>query len=947
MNDIHEPTRPAGRIIPVRARSTGISAVGGQIVERLRAQRYRLAITLSIFLGINFILLGLYLWSLGGGTIHVRVIAEGEEFTAFVDGHRTAVARLNAPVAGGIALTLGHTQEIPSIPEPRGIDSIRVTDLTSGQLLFEDDFDDGPSSEWATEEAILAKYDGVVGATREVSLSLGQRPWTDYIVDMKFKNITGATLRVRATTDNSGVDYFFRPLRHYDNGFTSVSQGEPGQFVAGKFIEADRTETVRSLLAMVLDAYPYIFVLLAVAFVPVMALQLLGGAVRAPGTARASLTDIPWFAAAGLAAFGLVVTAFINYSYYDHMPHVPDEVAYLFQAKTLSSFHITAPIPPVSQVFDYFYPPFIVVAEGHWFGVYPFGHPFVLALGERLGAAWIVPPIIGAATVLLVFAIGRKVYSARVGLLAALIFVASPFFLMTASNFMSHNTAAFYMLSSLFCIVVSDRRPFIFGVLGGVLYGLFFNTQQLSAVALAAPVGVLLASYAIPKEARTRAARHVGGFVLGGLLMLGLYFLYNLGTTGDAFTNGLQIGSNPARYLGFGGENSSSLGIQNQQIQFAFLLLVLNGWPLYVGAMFVLMPFVLATRHRWDWFLLGAAAAAMGVYVLFIGAGIMHGPRYWYVASPLLALLTARGADRAAEVLSTFSAALRNRVTGSEATAYWPGVIVMYAIVGALVGAGIYGWLLGNHTTWRDEFVPNRAAALERFNNMDDRIVELVQEKDLGPALVLVQDCYTWQCYGSVFWLNNPTLDADVVYARDIPERRGELFAAYPNRYVYVVTYTPATLSPFGQTGPVIVSNGTPNAPRATDIDIPTPTPTTAPVVPNPEERDQQRVDDLATIADALQQYYEVHGAYPLAEGLQSFCRYQELDSGCKVTEVLTALPSDPDSTRTYYYWSNGEAFALWAQTDNDAPDSDCPVTDPRPDIEEDHMYCVQGEPQG
>jgi 4-amino-4-deoxy-L-arabinose transferase-like glycosyltransferase len=102
----------------------------------------------------------------------------------------------------------------------------------------------------------------------------------------------------------------------------------------------------------------------------------------------------------------------------------------------------------------------------------------------------------GAATVLLISP-SAKVYSARVGLLAALLFVTSPFYLMTSSNFMSHNSGVL-LVASLFCIVIADRRPFTYGVLGGLLYGLFFNTQQLSAVALIAPIGLLILSNAIP-----------------------------------------------------------------------------------------------------------------------------------------------------------------------------------------------------------------------------------------------------------------------------------------------------------------------------------------------------------------------------------------------------------------------------------------------------------------
>jgi hypothetical protein len=65
------------------------------------------------------------------------------------------------------------------------------------------------------------------------------------------------------------------------------------------------------------------------------------------------------------------------------------------------------------------------------------------------------------------------------------------------------------------------------------------------------------------------------------------------------------------------------------------------------------------------------------------------------------------------------------------------------------------------------------------------------------------------------------------------------------------------------------------------------------------------------------------------------------------VTEVLEALPRDPNAEGTYYYLSNGKSFTLWAQTDNPAPASDCPAGGPRPDFDPGHEYCVRGSPPG
>ena len=295
-------------------------------------------------------------------------------------------------------------------------------------------------------------------------------------------------------------------------------------------------------------------------------------------------------------------------------------------------------------------------------------------------------------------------------------------------------------------------------------------------------------------------AQQVGAFVVGGLLMLVAYGAYNLGTTGEVLTNGYQAGSDLTERVGFSGAHTLAIGLQNQETQMKLLLLVLHGWPRYVGLMFVLLPFMLFTRNRWDWFLLGSAASVMGVWVVFDGTGIMHGPRYWYEAVPFLMLLSARGADRAAELLADAAGLLRRTFFGSDQRPLWAGILVVYALVFALIGSSVHGWLLGERQDWDATFVPERAESLRGLFGVDDRLVVLVDEAQLENALVLVENCGLgtgWNCYGSVAWLNSPMLDGDVVFARDLKDRRDEILRAFPGRDVYIATFTTPSIVPY------------------------------------------------------------------------------------------------------------------------------------------------------
>ena len=966
-----------------------------------RVGRFRISIAFAVFLVINLILLSAYLWSSGGQTTRVRVEVRGNDFTAYVDGQLHARAELDAPAQGGLALTLQDTNNLPSLPSPRGIDYVRVTDLASGEVLFEDDFSSGYGPAWTDVSGAFSSEDGVLGIQGEGALVLTDRSWDNYAVDIEYKNIRGASILLRAQDRRTGVAYSLRPFRHYDNAFALLDEGQVMEHVPGALIEPGEGELIKSLVAMTLKAYPLTLLLLSLGFIAVAGLQfasvfsLLFRLIRArlPAAvfslpsrlfrltaavfslpfrlirarlpaARFSLpfrlsrlpAALPWLAAGALAGGAFGVTLFLIYSYASQMPHVQDSVSYIFQAKILASGQLAAPPPPAIEAFNFEHPPFVVLSDGKWASVYPFGHPLALAVGLRLGAIWLIPPLLGAASVLIIFAIGKKVFNTRVGLLAALLLAASPFFYMTASNFMSHNTFVFYLLSSLLFLTMSDKRPILYSVLAGLFFGLAFNTRPLESLALILPFGFLLLSRLFPRERWRTGLRQVGGFMAGGLVMLVAFLLYNYGTTGDPFTSGFSAGGFGGN-LGFGGEHSVNLGIRNAQVQMAFLLLVLNGWPQYIGLMFVLLPFVLGTRHRWDWFLLTCVVLVIAAYVFFIGHGIMYGPRYWYAATPFLILLAAHGADRAAVLLADAAAFVRRALFGGVGRPpVWAGVLVVYALIAALVGGGVYGWLLGNDVSWQADFVPNQATGLEGFNGVDDRLVKLVNDADLDNALVLVEgDCPNWQCYGSVFWLNSPALDGDVVFARDLEEYRAELLQAFPDRAVYAAKYNSLSLLPYGTT-PSLSGMGEaeelPLAPIAREIALPTPTLMPIPPprpTPNPVEaaqRDEERRRDLATIAEALQQYYDQRGAYPLAEGLQSFCRYRDLDAGCQLAEVLNPLPQDPSDGGTYWYLSDGTTFTLFAPMEGAAEPSQCPDPLPGPLISVEDIYCVQGSPE-
>jgi hypothetical protein len=74
------------------------------------------------------------------------------------------------------------------------------------------------------------------------------------------------------------------------------------------------------------------------------------------------------------------------------------------------------------------------------------------------------------------------------------------------------------------------------------------------------------------------------------------------------------------------------------------------------------------------------------------------------------------------------------------------------------------------------------------FTNADS--INAVKEAGIHHALVFV-DCgedWEWWNYGAVFPQNSPTLDSDIVYARDLGWRENrKLMALYPDRKYYTL----------------------------------------------------------------------------------------------------------------------------------------------------------------
>jgi len=458
------------------------------------------------------------------------------------------------------------------------------------------------------------------------------------------------------------------------------------------------------------------------------------------------------------AAF--IASASVAYGVFQVVPHLEDEHAHLFQAKVFAKGWLYAPSPAQPSSF---FVPFVIDWDGRRFSKYPPGYSLVLALGVLARAPWLVNPLLGALTLAMLFVLGRDLFDEHTALLAAILAAVSPMFLGLSSALLAHAWSALLLLVFTWAARRSTLyfpHSTLYTILAGISLGWAALTRPLTALALAVPFGL----WALWQTVRRRVSPRP--FILMALIAGGitaLLPLYQWLLTSDPLANLYATWWDYDRVgfgLGYGtapGGHSLSIALDNARLDLISLFTDLLGWP--DASWLLLLPgLLLAPRHWREWMLLVPLAALVAAHGLYWvrGSGI-YGPRYWYEAVPFLWLLAAQG------LVKLWDRVERKRITRAA----------VVAALAALLALNVTTTIPARFSLWRGLYF------------VTDEPWRAVQSAQLHNALVIVQN-KLWTDYGAVLWVNSPTLDDDLVFARDQGEdKNAAVMAQYPGRQVY------------------------------------------------------------------------------------------------------------------------------------------------------------------
>ena len=476
---------------------------------------------------------------------------------------------------------------------------------------------------------------------------------------------------------------------------------------------------------------------------------------------------------------------------FENVPHIEDEMAYIWQARVMARGQIMLPSPPTPKEFLV---PFVVDYHGFRFGKYPPGWPTILAIGIFFQMRNWVNPILAGLSIWLIYYLGKRLFSDAVALLACVLTLASPFFLMNSGSYLSHPfglvLTLIFVLSWMDAWQIGGFNPrekqpiprWIPITTGAVSLGLLALTRPLTALGVAFPF-LFHGAYLLVKGNKKQRLELIVFIILAGGIS-SLLFLWQYVLTGDPLLNPYTLWWSYDK-IGFGpgyGRLEGGHTLRMAWINLKYSLIRGNfdlfGWA---GYSWIFLPFgLLAVLWKRNWgslLSLLVLPALIFVYLFYWIGSSLFGPRYYYEGLFSASILSAVG--------FAFLAGWQIKPHDSwQPQVGWRKArpLLMTAVLSLLMTVNLVYYLPMRLNGMKNLYGVN-AQRLKPFLTQ--------QAQNLTPALVIVHP-QIWTEYGALIELSSPFLDSPWLFVRSIsPVMDTQVADAFPERRI--IEYYPNT----------------------------------------------------------------------------------------------------------------------------------------------------------
>lgn len=439
-----------------------------------------------------------------------------------------------------------------------------------------------------------------------------------------------------------------------------------------------------------------------------------------------------------VSALSLVASCgLISWCILQASPHHIDECAYIFQAKIFAAGMLTAPPPPLPEFFNL---DNVIMTDDKWYSQYPPGFPLVLSIGQLLNVPWVINPLLSGLNLVLIYKIAKSITSAAVAKTAVGLAATSPLLLLLGSSYMSHILCTTSILAMCFFALEAGEKKRIYlsamaGLCGAV--GILVRPYTMLCVVWIIPVIMCIKH----RQPRGWLVKHL--IVYATFLSCGmdLLFLYNRLTNDEWFALGYTKQFGPETFIGFGetpfGPNEVHT-VQTAVTHAKEQILQLND-SLLIGsgglAAILLMGTIKRRMRRFSLCLCLPTLSLLVGHFVYFWNDTVYGPRLICEAAPFLIILSAYCLREL-----SFEEQIRS--------VKWLACAAGFAI--GTGGAGFVHDLFGKYCVG--------------FGGFDSAYESVVESKVREPTIAFVNPCN----YASVMWLNDPRLQGNVIWCRDL-----------------------------------------------------------------------------------------------------------------------------------------------------------------------------------
>jgi hypothetical protein len=442
-----------------------------------------------------------------------------------------------------------------------------------------------------------------------------------------------------------------------------------------------------------------------------------------------------------------LICAWIAASIFENIPHIEDEIAYVWQANTIAHGDLYLPSPPCPKCFLV---PFVVDLNGIRFGKYPPGWPAILGIGIKLGMRGWINPFFAGFSIWLFYLLVKRLLNAKTGLIAILLMVSSSFFIMNAGSLLSHIWSLWLTLVFIHTWLDVVEPPvhqsipsWLFPIISGISLGLLVLTRPLTAIGISIPFifhGVFILIKGDNKKRRQTIL-----IALIAAFMAALIPVWQAAVTGDPFLNPYQLWW-PYDQLGFG----KDIGLQPGGYSWVFAKMNakfslrvgysdLFGWFKYS---WIFIPFgLIAIRKNWKAWLVSSIFPFLVLsYTLYWIGSWLFGPRYYFEGIISVVMLSAAGINW---LIGSYS-----KNNPWYLNAKW---IIVVTTVFFLITANL--WL----------YLPIRIGMMKGLYGANESRLAPFKSPNSSqytPALVIVHKQDHWIEYGTLIELSSPYLDS-------------------------------------------------------------------------------------------------------------------------------------------------------------------------------------------